>query len=452
MDDIETTDSDFYEESEFSDHSSTEDSDLSEPDIPIKNKIAKKGKQKQPFVIILQDLLNIQGLSSSKGKVQKKTNAEKTLAKRLKDNLKEIEQYNKKKDKNLSLEDRVILSALPLDVKSNILERLSQESHESDMAKYEQWVRDLLTIPFGKYKTLDINLDSAPEDRVNFLNNIQEKLDKAVYGQTNSKNEVLDFIARKISNNNAKGNVIALVGSPGVAKTRLARKGIAEALDLPFHQISLGGINDVAGIIGSNSVYVGSKPGRIVEILKQSDCMNPVIYIDELDKVAKDSHKGSEVYGVLTHILDEEQNTHFNDLYMGDINIDLSKVLFIISLNDLSLVDSIVRDRIKIINVPDPTIQEKCVIMKDYILPELNEMMNIKTTISEDTIKYLLFKTENEPGIRKAKKNLETVIQKINSIRIKTEIDINQKYEITKDLVDKYLPRKKPNLVEHMYI
>jgi ATP-dependent Lon protease len=323
------------------------------------------------------------------------------------------------------LKDQILLMDLDLSVKSTILKKFedSEKSRNSfDQSKFMNWAKDLVQLPFGKSVPLPVTIEEGPTKILEYLQKAKKQLDAAIAGQENAKEEVLDFIAKLISNPAARGNILALSGSPGTGKTKLVRKGIAEALGRPFHVINLGGMNDVHVISGHDVTYSGAKYGRISQILIQSRCDNPVIYLDELDKVQSGSDKGMEIFRILTHILDEEQNHEFLDEYFSGVKIDLSKVLFVASMNDVETVDPVLLDRLKVVRVDELDLTTKIVIGRNYMLPELcNEVrMDLKSIVlSDDLMKYIIVaKTEEEKGCRKLKRNLETIVQKLNTQRI----------------------------------
>lgn len=253
--------------------------------------------------------------------------------------------------------------------------------------------------------------------------------------------------------------------------TKFAR-ALGESLGLPFNQISLGGINDPGILTGHDYTYVGSKPGRMYDSLVKSKCMNPVIYIDECDKIAEG--KSTEMNGILTHLLDKEQNMDFKDNYLGDISLDLSKVLFILSFNDEKAIDPVVFNRLKVINIKESTLEEKIQIVKRFTIKEICNNINLdknKFTISDDTIKYVIQNTDSEPGMRKITRNFETIFNKVNTkmlienciekelimegfiasdIRLKH--DENNRVIIDNNFVNHYLFKKEPPIYQHMYL
>jgi ATP-dependent Lon protease len=240
------------------------------------------------------------------------------------------------------------------------------------------------------------------------------KLDKRIHGLEDVKQEIMEYVARKITNPNGKGHVLALYGSAGTGKSKIIQT-LAEALDLPFHQINFGGLNDAAILTGHSETYVGSKPGKIVEALTNSKYMNPIIYLDEIDKVS--TTKATDIFGVLTHLLDEEQNDKFQDNYLSNVNIDLSKVFFVLAFNDISKVDAIVSDRLKVIYINPPTLQDKITICEHKMIPDIVKMINFKKDIylSKELIEYIITtKTQGEDGVRQLRKNIEKIFNRLN--------------------------------------
>ena len=314
-----------------------------------------------------------------------------------------------------SLRDKLLLMNIDLDTKSYIVDKYdsTQKLTGSDYSKSMNWLRTVSKIPYGKYKTLAVSKTDTQETIKNFFNNVKQKLDKNIYGLEDVKQEILEFVARKISNPDSKGHVLALYGSAGVGKSKII-KSLAEALDWPFYQINFGGLNDVSLLTGHSETYVGSKPGKLVEILTNCNYMNPIIYLDEIDKISES--KSAEIFGILTHLLDEEQNAAFQDNYLSNLNIDLSKVFFVLAFNDITKVDEIVSDRMKIIYINPPTLNEKLIICQDKLIPEILSNVtlqnNIDIIIDKEVIEYIIVnKTQKESGVRQLRKNIEKIIE-----------------------------------------
>jgi ATP-dependent Lon protease len=159
-------------------------------------------------------------------------------------------------------------------------------------------------------------------------------------------------------------------GSAGVGKTSFARNGIAGVLQRPFMFFSLGGASDVAHYVGHSYTYEGSMWGRIVDSIIQAGCMNPVLYFDELDKVSGTPH-GEEITSMLIHLTDRSQNSQYHDRYFSGVDFDLSQCLFVFSFNDESKVHPVLKDRMRVINVPGYNEKEKKVIVANYVWPDI---------------------------------------------------------------------------------
>jgi len=364
---------------------------------------------------------------------------------------KRIENFKRSKTSDTveKLRDQLLLLDMDVATKSFLIDKHDNTCAltGTDYSKGINWLRTVVSIPHGKYKELKITKNDSVDNIKKFFKEVKEKLDKNIYGLDDVKQEILEFIARKITNPDGKGEVLALCGTQGVGKTRLI-KSLAEALELPFYQINCGGCNDVAVLTGHSETYVGSKAGKIVEALQSSKYMNPIIYLDELDKIS--DSKAREINGVLTHLLDEEQNNKFQDNYLSNIPLDLSKVFFVLSFNDLSKVDEIVSDRMKILYIEKPTLEEKVLICREKVIPEIISSMNFDfvVQIDKEVIEYIvLHKCEAESGIRQLRKCIEKVLNKFNydvlvnnvdDLKLESEEELI-KYIITKKYVDQTL-------------
>lgn len=215
--------------------------------------------------------------------------------------------------------------------------------------------------------------------------------------------------------------------------TSLVKEGISKILGREFAFIALGGAGDSSFLDGHSYTYEGSTWGRIVQILIDCKCMNPVIYFDELDKVS-DTPRGEEIIGILTHLTDTSQNSQFHDKYFADVDFDLSKCLFIFSYNDESKVNAILRDRMYRIQTKGYETKEKQIIARDYLLPKIREQVNFKNEdviIPDDTIQYIASSTtltSGESGVRNMKRCLEIIYTKLNLFRlVKPESNIFNK-------------------------
>jgi hypothetical protein len=198
--------------------------------------------------------------------------------------------------------------------------------------------------------------------------------------------------------------------------TRLA-KGLSQALDLPLKTINMGSVNDVSYFTGHGFTYVESEPGRIVQILNETQCSNCIIYFDELDKIHK-TDKAQAINGFLTHLIDPMQSKSFQDVYLAGLELDLSKVFFVFSFNDLELVDKTVLDRLKVVHIPDPSYQDKIEITQRFIVPEICNNINLKVTFETDLIRQVVSSQKNKHGLRSIAHAFEEILNKFNILRM----------------------------------
>ena len=282
------------------------------------------------------------------------------------------------------------------------------------------------------------------------LNNITNTMDESIYGHSHAKNQILKIISQWMTGEH-NGYCFGFEGSPGIGKTSLAKKGLSNCLVdengvmRPFHFIALGGSCNGSILEGHSYTYVNSSWGKIVDILMDTKCMNPIIYIDELDKVSKTEH-GREIVGILTHLIDSTQNDVFQDKYFSGIEIDLSKVLFIFSYNDPDQIDKILLDRIHRIKFENITINEKIVIVEKYILPEINKKMGFYNTVilTNEIIEYIIEHYTMEPGVRKLKEVLFDLFGEINIHILKDENKLKIPITVNiEDIETKYLKKYK---------
>ncbi len=312
----------------------------------------------------------------------------------------------------------------------NMLNAMSME--DSSYHKIKQWIDAFLKIPFGVYTKLPITIEDKPQQIQDFLVNAKKELDDCVYGLDDAKLQIIQFIGQLIKNPSSIGGAIGIQGAMGTGKTTLVKDGICKILKRSFSFISLGGSCDGSFLEGSSYTYEGSIWGKIVQILIQSKCMNPVIYFDELDKVS-DTPKGQEIIGILTHLIDTTQNTEFHDKYFADLHFDVSKCLFIFSYNDENLLNPILKDRMYRIQTKGYNTKEKIIIGKNYLMPKIqNELLfkDSEITIPEKTLEYIITNpsmTGNEEGVRNLKRCLETIYRMLNLFSLTRDSTIFEK-------------------------
>lgn len=389
---------------------------------------------------------------------------------------------------DISYERRISLLEVNDVIKSKAIGKLkSIKSNMQGDSKAQDWLDGLLKIPFGIYKTNsimdfkkdfisdlnkqhNINLFSSNDinlfinnsgnkeekekweqyeiDKKLYLDNVREKLDKAVYGHDDAKKQLERVFAQWINGDN-KGEVLGLWGPPGTGKTSLAKNGLSKCLiddsgdNRPFAFLPIGGSVNGSTLVGHNYTYVGSTWGRIVDILITTNCMNPIIFIDELDKVSN-TENGREISSILTHLTDLTQNDNFEDKYFAGIPFDLSKALIVFSFNDIDRIDPILRDRITVIETKAFTIEDKINIISNYMLPEIlkeNGYNDDEILFSEDIIKFIIKTYTNEAGVRKIKEKLMEIIREVNLNRLMNEHNYTD-FKVTKEYVENLFKTK----------
>ena len=293
---------------------------------------------------------------------------------------------------------------------------------------------DILINIFSLSKKTDLNLKITNKNVLNqvvkieskyneinsYMSGVKDTLDNAVHGHDKAQKQIERIIGQWI-NGQQDGYCFGFEGPPGIGKTSLAKKGLSDCLKdengvpRPFAMIQMGGDSNGSSIHGHNYTYVGSTWGSIVQILMDKKCMNPIIFIDEIDKISKTEH-GKEIVGILTHMLDPAQNDCFQDKYFSGIDLDLSKALFILSYNDVDAIDRILLDRVHRIKFNNLTTDEKLTICNKHILPEVYKKMGLEDVIifSNATLKYIIESYTAESGVRKLKEILFEIVGEIN--------------------------------------
>lgn len=320
------------------------------------------------------------------------------------------------------LYDKVKNSPLPEDAKQKLeaeLKKLGKMAPYSAEATVSRaYIESVLELPWGVItpETLDLKI-------------AHDVLEKDHYGLKDVKDRILDYLAVKKLNPNMKGTILCLAGPPGVGKTSLA-KSVADSLGRNFVRVSLGGVRDEAEIRGHRRTYIGSMPGRIIKAIKNAGSVNPVILLDEIDKMSSD-FKGDPASAML-EVLDPEQNKHFEDHYL-DMPFDLSKVFFIATANDLRSIPGPLRDRMEIINLSSYTEFEKLHIANNYLIKQAqneNGLNGIKISITDKAVLKIIDEYTKEAGVRNLKREISSLFRKVARKVIDTEaksVSINVK-------------------------
>ena len=305
--------------------------------------------------------------------------------------------------------------------KIDAMTRMGPESGETQ--KLRNWVDAILRVPFGKNIPLPVKFDDKAKCAA-FLREARSQLDKATYGMVPAKTQIMQILAQWISNPTSVGNCIAMKGPMGTGKTSFARNGIAKVLERPFMFFSLGGASDIAHYSGHSYTYEGSMWGRIIDAIMQARCMNPVLYFDELDKISGTPH-GEEITSMLIHLTDRSQNTQYHDRYFAGIDFDLSQCLFVFSFNDESKVHPVLKDRMSVIQCSGYKDDEKKIIVANYVWPDVLKHAGIARedlTATEEAAEYIIKEySKGEQGMRNIIRVVETVVSRINLLRISDE-------------------------------
>ena len=327
---------------------------------------------------------------------------------------------------------RILDLPIPLEERKVILKEYNSMGFDSKKTK--TWLEKVMMVPFGKY------IENKNQKNVSkFIKSLIKQMDSVVYGHEEAKRKIVQIMCQRIRNPKAKGLVIGIEGVPGNGKTSLIEQGICKVLKRPFIPISLGGASDSSFLVGHSFTYEGSIPGKIAEALIQSECMNPVFYFDELDKISN-THKGMEIVNLLVHLIDPSQNSHFRDKYFHGLSLDLSRATFIFSFNDSSLINPILLDRITVVKTDGLDLNQKKIIANDYLMPSIMKEMGMKDDnikIADDVLVDVITKYTYEGGVRGLKELLFHMCRELNIYNL-TKTRLNEKkvkfpYELNKE-------------------
>ena len=376
--------------------------------------------------------------------------------------IKEVRDVNKISNIETPYRIGLLETNIPHKYKSIAFKKLESlkymEPGSGEFYKIKNWVDTFMRIPFDTYRTLPVNISDGVEKCHEFMENAQKTLDDAVYGLNDAKMQIMQMLGQLITNPQAVGTAIAIKGPMGTGKTTLVKEGISKILDRPFSFIALGGATDSSFLEGHSYTYEGSVWGKIVQILLDSKCMNPVIYFDELDKIS-DTPKGEEIAGILTHLTDTTQNSQFHDKYFSEVDFDLSKCLFIFSYNEEHKVNPILRDRMYRIQTKGYDAKEKITISNNHILPKIRDQVkfsNEDIIIPDDTIRHVITTfCDKEDGVRNLKRCLEIIYTKLNLYRLmkpgtnlfKNELtlEVTFPFTVTVEVVNKLIKTNTPS-------
>jgi ATP-dependent Lon protease len=365
-------------------------------------------KRLNSIIKIMENETSIMGVEKRiRGRVKtqmEKTQREYYLNEQLKAIQKELGEIEEGKDETSSLNKSILKAKMPKEVEKKCLGELKKLKNMSPMSaeatvirNYLDWMIDL---PWFKKSEVDIDLKKA-----------LAVLDADHFGLEKVKERIIEFLAVQKRMDKIKGPILCLVGPPGVGKTSLG-KSIARATNREFVRVSVGGMRDEAEIRGHRRTYIGSLPGKIIQMMKKAGTKNPLILLDEIDKVGND-YRG-DPSSALLEALDPEQNTSFNDHYL-EVDYDLSDVMFVTTANTLNILPPLL-DRMEVIRLAGYTEDEKISIANKYLLPKQikdNGVKEKEMTLSEDIIKEIIRSYTKESGVRNLEREISKVARKV---------------------------------------
>jgi ATP-dependent Lon protease len=340
----------------------------------------------------------------------------------------ELGENDSKSEEMEELRLKIMKAGMPTSVETEALkqlhrlERMHPDASEATMLRtYLDWMVDL---PWSK----------MTEDRIE-LTNAKKILDDDHYELTKAKDRVLEFLAVRKLKNSIKGPILCFAGPPGVGKTSLG-KSIAKAMGREYFRIALGGVKDEAEIRGHRRTYVGAMPGKIIQALRQVKTRNPVIVLDEIDKLGSDFR--GDPSAAMLEVLDPEQNHSFRDNYLN-VDFDLSNVLFIATANVLENIPAALRDRMEIIQISGYTESDKLLITKKHLIKrqiEANGLEPHQISFTDEGIKYLISHYTREAGLRNLEREVGSICRKVAKMIVTGEVT---QFEVTEHNVPELL-------------
>ena len=431
------------------------------------NKIFPEIKEKDKYtsIEILKFIKKIQGSQGSSTKLEQLEKIKEYLSTgdktKLIANNKELDsilkKYNLPRSKYSNL-NKDGLSARAIDIVDSYIEETTEQEKNiiADIITEFNDVANMNPMLSNNDIKNDVQkINTNMKTITDYMSEVKLTLDKAVHGHDKAKKQIERIIGQWI-NGEQDGYCFGFEGPPGCGKTSLAKRGISNCLkddkgnSRPFAMIQMGGDSNGSTLHGHNYTYVGSTWGSIVQILIDKKCMNPIIFIDEVDKISRTEH-GKEIVGILTHLLDPAQNDCFQDKYFTGIDLDLSKALFILSYNDVEAIDKILLDRVHRIKFSNLSLEDKLIICNTHILPDVYKKMGLEDMIhfKDDVLKFIIDEYTCESGVRKLKEILFEIIGEINLDILKNnDKDYELPIEISiDDIKTKYFKDKRATKV-----
>lgn len=411
--------------------------------IPEKQEILEAINVEKRLELLLEkmqgeiEIINVERRIRSRVKTQmEKSQKEYYLNEQMNAIQKELGQKDDGKSEIQEMEEKLAQKNMPKEAKEKAFKELRKLKSMSPMSAEASVIRNyvdwMVNLPWNEYTVDDNSIERA-----------REVLEDHHYGMKDVKERIVEYLAvRSLAGENSRGTILCLAGPPGVGKTSIA-SSLAESLGRNFQRISLGGVRDESEIRGHRRTYVGAMPGKIINALKKAGSSNPVILLDEIDKMTSDM-RGDPAAAML-EVLDPEQNKNFGDHYI-EVEYDLSKVMFIMTANDLSQIPGPLRDRMEIIHVAGYTPSEKLQIGKKYLLQKAmksNGLTDFEVSISDNTMIDIIKGYTKESGVREFERLMNTVCRKLATQVVEKSYDTGKKFVVSSKQLKKYLGPKK---------
>ncbi len=336
------------------------------------------------------------------------------------------------------------------------------ESSSTEFYKNQIFVDLALNYPWSNTYNINDYLQKKYKTNKEFILDLKTSFDNKIYGLEHVKNEIINIICKFITNPDSNRNNILLCSPAGCGKTKFVQI-LSDVLNLPMKTISLGGIKDTSFFLGHGYVYVESGPGKIIHNVIDSKISNPILYFDELDKVSQ-SENGKDIYNFLCYLTDPTQNSKFSDHYFYGMEFDLSKVFYIFTCNDTSVIDRVLLDRLNVVNIEAPKQKDIIEILIRYCIPELVENIGIRKNINIDKkiVEYVVNTYENNDkyitsGVREYYRIFEKVFLEINKDILIGKYEHKKNIKLNIELFIEYLHKientiqKTNGLPLHMY-
>jgi ATP-dependent Lon protease len=345
--------------------------------------------------------------------------------------LKNVDRHKLKKIRDDADVERDIVSKIVNSDHSDIVKsilykkytRAFENSNKSsdELFKVIEWIDNVLDLPTKVTIHSKVTIDEK-------LKKLWNSLNRNITGLIHVKEKIMETMCAKLLDPNNGGKILTLVGEPGVGKTAVALS-IAESLDMPFDQISFGSIKDSSVLTGHSSTYIGAVPGLFASILLKSKRLDMVVLLDEIDKIP-DTPEGKSISAVLLHVLDRTQNSRFRDMYMPEVPLDLSKIIFMLAANSLDDIDPVVRDRMTIIKIDGYSLSEKADIVETHMYPRISKELGFSVkdlVMTRSIIEYIIRKTKEQAGMREVERAFYQLCERLSLLKHSKGINLSYK-------------------------